>query len=550
MARDEIVSCHRPANLAANLENKMTNTESTMTPTRSNYIYAEQYVLSMEMFHAHLMKKSPLSFANAHEKHEREHYDRGLYGKPISRDTFRRWFTRNITQRDRIKAQNGARALKEFDRCVKSETPFFGFMSRALFDGFVEPIKLLSSYDFSVLPNAPRHIFVVEGETTAFMGLSSNYITGGESSEFVIECIKNAFFPKTGVQEIWGTKNPWPIRGKVFEAVMDAGTAFNNSNVDRLLVMMFVGMMLTRTQRPEDKALIEAVNGIVKYQFSKYLPGYYKDTENRALRETVTAVLTELEHSILLHRFIVDNFNQSVNSANREGLTRTQHWEREAMLCPPVMPANPIEVKNFIGEEQIKTITPGKGIQIKVGMDFYRYNNTPLQLLAHELNGEGRKQGSRKVAIKWSITKPDSIQVKNPITKEFMTIPRINRDAAVERSELGRRQLLIDPAYFDMQDIRILSKMSNEEIIAHAEQRAKDLKNSGTETRRRNAAIAVTVDIAAQRQQDRMDEELRNASSVSDTNLFDGEPESDAAPEDIETQQFSRNITDNLTWGE
>lgn len=529
----------------------MTTTAPRNTPTRSNYIYAEQYELSMEIFNAHLMKKSPLSFANAHEKHVREHYARGLYGKPISLDTFRRWFKRNITQRDRIKAQKGAAALKEFDRCVKSETPFFGFMSRALFDGFVEPIKLLSSYDFTPLPHAPRHIFVVEGETTAFMGLSSNYVSGGESSEFVIECIKNAFFPKTGVQDTWGTKNPWPVRGKVFEAVMDAGTAFNNTNVDRLLTMMFVGMMLTRTRRPEDKALIEAVNGVVKYQFSKYLPGYYKDTEDRALRETVTPVLTELEHSILLHRFIVDNFNQSVNSANREGLTRTQHWEREAMLYPPVMPANPIEVKNFIGEEQFKTIMLGKGIQIKVGMDLYRYNSTPLQRLAHELNGEGRKQGSRKVSIKWSITKPDSIQVKNPNNNEIMVIPRINRDATVERAELGRRQLLIDPSYFDMQDIRILSKMSNEEIIAHAEQRAKDLKNSGAETRRRNAAIAVTVDIAAQRQHQRVEEELRKARSspVSDSNLFDVEPESDDAPLDIETPKFSRKLNDNLTWG-
>ena len=231
----------------------------------------------------------------------------------------------------------------------------------------------LSSYDFSPLKHSPLHIFAVEGETTAFMGLSSNYQTGSESSEFVIECIKNAFFTKKGIEEIYGTQNPWPIRGRVFESVMDAGPGFNNGNVDRLLDIMFIGQMLTRTRTPEDKALIEAVNGIVKRQFTLKLPGSYNDKADKSLHEAITPVLTELEHSILLHRYIIDRFNQAVNSSNREGLTRTEHWEREAFLVPPTLAANPTEAKNFIGEEQTKTIMLGKGIQIKVGIDTYKY---------------------------------------------------------------------------------------------------------------------------------------------------------------------------------
>ncbi|WP_027873405.1 hypothetical protein [Spongiibacter marinus] len=519
-----------------------------MTMTRSNNIYEEQYELSMEMFYTHLMKKTHLSFAEAHERHVRAHYERGLHGKPISKDTFRRWFQRNIPQRDRLKAQVGAAAVKEFDRCVQSETPFFGFMARALFDGFVEPIKLLSSYDFSPLKHSPRHIFAVEGETTAFMGLSTNYYTGSESSEFVLECIKSAFFGKTGIQETYGTQNPWPVRGRVFECVMDAGTAFNNGNVDRLLDMMFVGAMLTRTRTPEDKALIEVINGVVKRQFTLKLDGSYDDTEDKSLHEKVTPVLTELEHSILLHRYIIDKFNQAINSSNREGLTRTAHWEREAMLLPPTMPANPIEAKNFIGEEQTKTIMLGKGIQIKVGADFYKYNNRELQRLARDLSGEGRDQGNRKVSIKWAITKPDSIQVKNPITDEIMTIPRINRDASVERSELARRQLLINPAYFDMQDINILSCMTDAEIKAHARQRAKDLRRSATETSHRNAAISVAVDIASARQEAQMEEALRSTRGVPETTVFDHENESAEEIESSQTTPFPRRITRNLYW--
>ena len=526
----------------------MTAISQEMTTIRSNYLYDEQHELSMEMFHAHLMKKTHMSFANAHQEHVRAHYARGLHGKPISKDTFRRWFQRNIPQRDRLKAQVGAAAVKEFDRCVKSETPFFGFMSRALFDGFVEPIKLLSSYDFSPLKHSPRHIFAVEGETTAFMGLSTNYYTGSESAEFVIECIKSAFFGKTGIQDTYGTQNPWPVRGRTFECVMDAGTAFNNGNVDRLLDMMFVGAMLTRTRTPEDKALIEVINGVVKRQFTLELPGSYDDTKDKSQHETIIAVLTELEHSILLHRNIIDKFNQAINSSNREGLTRTEHWEREAMLLPPTMPANPIEAKNFIGEEQTKTIMLGKGIQIKVGVETYKYNNRELQRLARDLSGEGRGQGNRKVAIKWAITRPDSIQVKNPITDEIMTIPRINRDATIERSDMSRRQMNINPAYFDMQDITILSRMTDDEIIAHAKQRSRDLQRSATETSHRNAVISVAVDIATARQEAQMEEALRSARGFPETALFDDEHDSTEEQESKESTPFSRRIKSELNW--
>lgn len=526
----------------------MTAVSEKMTTTRSDYLYEEQYELSMEMFHKHLMKKTYLSFAEAHERHVRAHYERGLHGKPISKDTFRRWFQRNIPQRDRLKAQVGAAAVKEFDRCVQSETPFFGFMARALFDGFVEPIKLLSSYDFSPLKHSPRHIFAVESETTAFMGLSSNYYTGSESAEFVIECIKNAFFGKSGIQDTYGTQNPWPVRGRTFECVMDAGTAFNNGNVDRLLDMMFVGAMLTRTRTPEDKALIEVINGVVKRQFTLKLDGSYDDTEDKSLHEKVTPVLTELEHSILLHRYIIDKFNQAVNSSNREGISRTAHWEREAMLLPPTMPANPIEAKNFIGEEQTKTIMHGKGIQIKVGDETYKYNNRELQQLARDLSGEGRGQGNRKVAIKWAITKPDSIQVKNPITGKIITIPRITRDATIERSDMRRRQMHINPAYFDMQDITILSRMTDAEIIAHARQRAKDLKRSATETSHRNAAISVAVDVAMARQEAHMEEALRSARGFTETTVFDDEHDSTEEQESNELAQFSRRIEGKLHW--
>lgn len=508
---------------------------------RTNYIYSEQFQLLMEMCKKHLLKKEKLSFVGAYAHHTDAHYRRGLQGNPISLDTFKRWCKSAISEKDRIKAQEGNAAAREYERLKIGEVPFCGFHGQAQLDGFHEPIKLLSADDFRPLKYSPVHIFSVEGESTAFMGLASNYYTGVESTEFVIECLKKSFFPKTDVRDTWGTENEWPVRGKVFECVMDAGPGFNNSDVDKLLSLMFVGAMICRSRTPQDKALIESINDVVKTQFTMTLEGSYDDDALKVNREKVIPMYTELEHEVLLHRFIVDEFNRKVNSSNLDGINRTEHWLKEAKRMPPVLPANPVQVLGFIGQEQQKTIMDKIGIQVTVAGKKYIYNSRELQSVGKKIRSTVSDRAKRRVSIKWALTSPGSIRVRVPGSDEPLVVPRTNIKATEERMSMSRNRYRLAQEFFDTQDLRVLARMSTEEIKAHARRRRRAIDSYVKESRRRNSSHAVSIDVAAREQE----AEFHNFMSQFDAAA---EPQRPTSDEFDSEQDFRPTMPTSLDW--
>lgn len=473
-----------------------------MSRTKSTAMFDTKQ-LFFEVISRYLMKKNPLQVSAAYRRYENEHQLRELSGEPISQSTFYRWWDKYVSQEDKIRAQRGKKAAREHTRAKLGRTQYQGFHGSAQLDAFHEPIKLRSSYDFRPLKKSPVHHYVVESESKVMMGFSSNYETGSERVEHSIDSLKMAILPKTNVQQMWGTTHAWPVYGKTFEVTIDAGSAYNNTDFDTFLSMVFMASKVTRSRTPYEKELIEAMNNNIKQGFTATLDGSYDDDpEKRSEQEKIIPVFTELEHAVLHHRYIVDVFNQQVNNNAYHGLSRIDHWRREAQHQPPVLPMNPRQVIEFLGTEQRKTIMDKTGIQITVLGKKYIYNSSRLQELGHRLRKAFKDPVKRRVSLRWSITQTDFIKVRDPGTNDVFQVERVSDDRG--DSEIRRRfSFDLDPVFYETQDIDVLSTMSTDEIKAHARQRLRAIEQSQREARRNHAQMAIALDLAAARDEER-----------------------------------------------
>lgn len=456
-----------------------------------------------------LLRKNPPTVGEAYQIYSDEHTVQQLPGKPVARATFYRLWAR-VPEEQKILKRKGKRAAREYTRAKLGKMHRQGFMANAECDAYHEPIKLQSSFDFAPLQKKPVHHFVVESETTVMMGLASNYQTGSERVEYSIDSVKSAFLPKAKVQETWGTTHPWPVYGKTFELTQDAGTAYNNADFDGFLGLCYTSAKVTRSRKPYEKPLVEATNKIIKTQFTRPLAGSYDDKASTEEQEKIVPVYTELEHAVLLHRFIIDEYNQSINKG--ADISRTAHWLREAQRQPPVLPANPQNIVNYLGVEDRKTIMEKVGIQVTVLGTAYVYNSNRLQSLGRKIRKNISDKAKRRVFLKWSHSRPDFILVRDPYTSKVFQVDRIVDDPDTEM-ELRRRKYRLPQRFYDTQNLDVLARMSTAEIHAHATERRAAIDRIRRIRRGNSAPQASALDTAAERDRQHLSQVVDRAAA-------------------------------------
>lgn len=442
-----------------------------------------------------LLRKNLRTVDESYQVYSAEHLQQQLPGKPMARATFYRLWAQ-VPEEQKILKRRGKRAAREYTRAKLGKMHRQGFMANAECDAYHEPIKLLSSFDFAPLQKRPVHHMVVESETTAIMGLASNYQTGSERVEYSIDSVKSAFLPKTKVQETWGTTHPWPVYGKTLELTQDAGAAYNNADFDGFLGLCYTSAKVTRSRKPYEKPLVEAANKIIKTQFTRPLLGSYDDTAPKEEQEKIVPVYTELEHAVLLHRYIIDEYNQSINKGAK--IRRTAHWLREAQRQPPVLPPNPQTIVNYLGVEDRKTIMEKVGIQVTVLGTAYVYNSNRLQALGRKIRKDISDKAKRRVFLKWSLSQPDFILVRDPYTSEVFKVERLVDDPDTEFAE-RRLKYHLPPQFYETQNLAVLARMSNQDIHTHARMRRAAIDQYRQDRRRNNAPQATALEAAALR---------------------------------------------------
>lgn len=459
-----------------------------------------------------LLNKNLSTVGESYQVYSAEHALQQIPGKPMSRATFYRLWAQ-VPEEQKILKRRGKRAAREYTRAKLGKMHHQGFMANAECDAYHEPIKLLSSFDFSPLQTRPVHHFVVESETTVLMGLASNYQTGSERVEYSIDSAKSAFLPKTNVQERWGTTHGWPVYGKPFELTQDAGTAYNNADFDGFLGLCYTAAKVTRSRKPYEKPLVEAANKIIKTKFTHPLLGSYDDTAPKEDQEKIVPMYTELEHAVLLHRFIIDEYNQAINKGAK--ISRTVHWLQEARRQPPILPPNPQNIVNYLGVEDRKTIMEKVGIQVTVLGKAYVYNSNHLQALGRKVRKDISDKAKRRVFLKWSLSQPDFILVRDPYTSQVFKVERLVDDPDTELAT-RRFKYHLPPQFYETQNLEVLARMSNQDIHTHARMRRAAIDEFRRDRRRNNAPQATALEVAEARDRQQFESTLRKNQKGSD----------------------------------
>ncbi len=409
---------------------------------------------------------------------------------PIGYPAFTHWCKTKISTQDWISAREGKKALKEFLRNKTGVFEVHGFLTRFECDALHDPIGLRCPHTLKKMKYRPIHYFVVEALTGCIVGFVTDYHNRGERSEWVIESYKSAMCSKRHFQKRYGTVYPFIQFGRAALFVHDAGKAYTAGVVGEFFLVAANDSMITRTGAGYDKPFVEAINGIFKKGFTRRLPGSYNDNQKSAVVSGhVKPVLTTLEHEVLMHRYICDDFHQQVPARNNRKASRQEQWRAEASITPPMLPARIDEVMTFQGIADTKAIQAAVGIQHMLQGTRFTYNSDELQSLRIRLGKAKGKKWDGMVDLRRSSLTPDFIKVYDSVEDEWIRVPRVNTfTPRLEGVEMIYRQ------YAELQTLERLASMSSHDIIEAAKVRAVNLES--IEKRESNTGYAVDPDEA------------------------------------------------------
>lgn len=405
--------------------------------------------------------------------------------KPISLKTFYRYCRDRIDVDKKIKAQKGRVALKHETICKKAKFISEGFGIRVEVDAYHEPIALLSPLTFKSIGVRPIHYFAVECRTQVITGVVTDYESKSERACYVIELYKHMLFTKPDFQLIYGTKYPFIFYLRPYLVFHDGGTAFTANNAKQFLQLAYRCSGLSSTQDAPAKAFVENGNKLIKRGFTVKLPGSYDDSQKEYIdprHYSRDAVLTTLEHHVLLMRYICDEYN--FGDVKTKGFNRAERWIEEFYFYPTPRLSNISELKAYQGIEDKKVIQKVVGIQFHILGKSFTYNSEELQKLRRTLKD---MHLSAEVEFTRNPYERDEIRVRNIVQDNILVVPIITEnDSEIEHLGVGD----FYQQFRDTQHIEVLSKMSNEEIIDQAIARNMVIKDYEAGKKQKNKPLA------------------------------------------------------------
>ena len=407
--------------------------------------------------------------------------------EPISEKTFYVYEKRLIDPDERVRAQQGRVALRHQTNTKLSRTIAQAFCSRIEVDCFHEPIAILDHRTFQPIGLRPIHYVAIEDRTNVVAGLISDYHYGRELSHFVVELYKNILFPKPDFKSLYGTKHENIFYCKPFMIYHDGGSAYIAQVSYDYIALSNTVSGLAKTQYGKGKGSIESFFSELKSGFTFTLEGHYNDNQKDYIDTSNVwkeAVLTDLEHQVLLNRHINDKHNYGFHQKKKA--IRADLWALESSFRTPAIPDNPNDLLHFSAIKGAKTIQPNVGIQYHVNGMTYTYNSLELQKLRRVLM---QRKKDTKIQYHRSTFSPQEIKVINPIEDSLLAVPLIENPKII--TPLAGEELFAE--FAKTQSLESLSKLSDDEIIQQAKKRKRLLTKHKKEKKKAVAKAAKSI---------------------------------------------------------
>lgn len=480
----------------------------TVEQTHKQILLEQQKQLFREIVRQYIAVSSPLNNKQAHERMVSLHSERGLDGQPVSYSTFCRWLKEDFDSAYLARRQDGRVAGKVATQTKIKSDEIFTFMSNVQIDCLHAPIFLVDDTNYRALDKVPIEYLSYEPVTTAILANTTNYESGSERSDYLIEHFKSIFLGKPDLHIEVGYPKPWYAMGLVTSLILDGASANKSKDVHMFLRKWFVIAHMAKTQEGKQKSRVESLNDWFKDNVLNALPGHFNDRLALNLRDTINAraqaALTIREYHIIKSRKLLDYlYGEHTDSKTGETFSREDEWNRQCSYNPPPFVQDVDELCLFSGLKEHRTINASDGIVITRNGKRYWYNSTELQAVRRHLKSAMGKHFNGEVSVTYSLINEYFVWILNPQTKAMLKVPMVTPPKQLPRNsekEEFLEQLRQVDASID------LTRMSNDEIIKHALARKRkilEFENNNKKAAKKNAEST----------QDATEKEMKKANS-------------------------------------
>jgi len=430
------------------------------------------------------------------------HKELNLPGSPMGYSTLCEWVKTKIDPWLLTRAQQGRVAAMKHASTKTKIIEQQGFMVGVQHDCLHAPIILMSPSDYKAIKTLPIEYLSIEPVTKVLLGNTTNYYSGSESTQYLIEHLKHIILPKPVIHlEVGMPDKPFYPFGFMVSLIMDGAAQNRSTETMDFLKRYFILKLLTRTQQAKQKPHIESFNNTVKKQFLSKLPGYFNDGLDQDLRDTksllLNATLLPCEYEVLKWRFFIKYVYGSYFNKER-GIKCNRHddWNAQYSFQPPPIVNN---LAIFCAEGKIaieKTVIANEGFTFTNSFKVTRYNSSELQRCRVQAQNAFGKKFDGKLLINYTSTTPSLVVAQNPINSQLIKVPLVETDC---HSPLYHGK---DEFYKSLSEIDVsinLSEMTDEEIIAHAVQRKEKITKYKQKLKHQRAENAITVEEAQEK---------------------------------------------------
>jgi putative transposase len=180
---------------------------------------------------------------------------------------------------------------------------------------------------------------VIDSYSRCIIGIHLGY--DAPSSKVVALALRHAILPKQYGLE-YRLHVEWGTYGLPEYFYTDGGKDFGSNHLQQIGVQL--GMVCHLRDRPSEGGIVERPFGTFNTDLFSTLPGYTgSNVQERPEQAEKEACMTLRELERLLVRYIVDNYNQSID-ARMGDQTRFQRWESGLIAVPNVLSQRDLDI--------------------------------------------------------------------------------------------------------------------------------------------------------------------------------------------------------------
>jgi putative transposase len=180
---------------------------------------------------------------------------------------------------------------------------------------------------------------VIDTYSRCIVGINLGY--NAPSSQVVALALRHAILPKHYASE-YGLHEQWGTYGKPEHFYTDGGKDFRSNHLNQISVQL--GFVSHLRDRPSEGGIVERPFKTFNTELFSTVPGYTgSNVQERPQEAEKEACLTLRDLEIMLVRYIVDNYNQSLD-ARMGDQTRFQRWESGLLVAPDIISERDLDI--------------------------------------------------------------------------------------------------------------------------------------------------------------------------------------------------------------